>query len=219
MNSKIFQIVVCGTDTDVGKTIISSLLVQGLNAIYWKPIQSGMEDGGDTHKLHEILTLPQKRYLPEKYKFKAAVSPHWAAEQENTVIDPQQIRLPNTKQHLIIEMAGGVMVPLNRNYLQIDLLKEWKLPIILVARSGLGTLNHTLLTLEALKTRSIPTLGIILNGELHKDNPKTLEQFSGIPIIAQLPKLASISAKSLSEQWLNLNLNERLKTAFENHSV
>tara|TARA_Y100001968_G_scaffold68366_1_gene59403 strand:+ start:339 stop:983 length:645 start_codon:yes stop_codon:yes gene_type:complete len=200
------SIIVCGTDTDIGKTIISSLLVQGLNASYWKPIQSGLIDGSDTNRISEILELPSQQIIPELYRFKAPVSPHWAAEKERRWIDPNSLKLPFVKGPLIIETAGGLMVPLNRDFLQIDLIKKWGLPIVLVAKSGLGTLNHTLLSLEALNRRNIPVLGIILNGEIHKDNPNTLEQFGDIPIIAQLPILKEISKKTLAEQWCKQNL-------------
>ena len=212
MNLQNLQLIVCGTDTDVGKTIVSSFLVQGLNAIYWKPIQSGLEDGSDTNRVCEMLNLPQNRWFPERYKFKAPVSPHWAAERENQCIIPSNITVPSTKQPLVIETAGGVMVPLNRKYLQIDLLEHWKIPIILVARSGLGTLNHTLLTIESIKKRNIPILGIILNGPSHEDNPRTLEQFSRVPIIAELPKLQNLSAKQLQEQWIKQKLAKQFKS-------
>ncbi|AAQ00669.1 MULTISPECIES: dethiobiotin synthase [Prochlorococcus] len=215
MNIKSLKVVVCGTDTDVGKTVVSSLLVQGLSGVYWKPIQSGLEGGGDTNRVCELLTLPKERWIPEKYKFKAAVSPHWAAEQEHIIIKPNLLKVPLVNQSLIIETAGGVMVPLTRQYLQIDLLKEWMLPIIIVARSGLGTLNHTLLSIEALTKRKIPILGLIINGPLHKDNPKTLEQFGGVPVIAQLPKLASLSASSLAKEWLKQDIRNRLEQLLE----
>ncbi len=211
MKSKFIKLIVCGTDTDIGKTVISSLLVQGLNAIYWKPIQSGLDEGGDTARVSNLLSLPPSRCLPETYKFRAAVSPHWAAEKENRLIEPSKIKLPIISQNLIIETAGGVLVPLTRNFLQIDLIQKWDLPIILVAKSGLGTLNHTLLTIEALKKREIPILGIVLNGELHEDNPKTLEQLANIPIIAQLPHLNSLSAKKLLEQWVKQDLEKRIE--------
>ena len=155
MNQKLKNIIVCGTDTDVGKTIVSAFLVQGLKATYWKPIQSGLANDGDRGSICRMLNLPSNRWLPESYKFQAPVSPHWAAEIDNTFIDLNQINIPNHKNRLIIETAGGLMVPLNRNWLQIDQLKVWGFPIILVARTGLGTLNHTLLSLEASKTRSI----------------------------------------------------------------
>ncbi len=219
MNFKNLRLIVCGTDTDIGKTIVSSLLVQGLDATYWKPIQSGLEDGGDTKTICKLLQLPPERSLPEKYKFKAAVSPHWAAEKENRIIDPKKLNLPLINKPLIIETAGGVLVPLTRNYLQIDLLKKWMIPVILVARSGLGTLNHTLLSIEALKNRGIPILGIILNGELHPDNPKTLEEFGKVPIIAQLPKFEHLSARVLSEQWTKQGLTSTLSGLISDQSI
>ncbi len=210
MNLQSLKLIVCGTDTDVGKTIISALLVQGLEAFYWKPIQSGFEDGGDAHTVQKLINLPKARILPERYKFKAAVSPHWAAEQEDQLINSQNLKLPIGKQPLIIETAGGVMVPLTRQYLQIDQLKKWMLPIILVARSGLGTLNHTLLTIEALKKRNIPIIGIILNGPLHPDNPKTLEEIGGIAVLAQLPLLKQVSSEVLAKQWKKQKVCERI---------
>tara|TARA_B100001250_G_scaffold396773_1_gene403131 strand:- start:510 stop:1166 length:657 start_codon:yes stop_codon:yes gene_type:complete len=212
MNSDKQHIVVCGTDTDVGKTVVSSLLVQGLKAIYWKPIQSGLEEDGDTGRVIKLLNLEKERYIPEIYKFKSAVSPHWAAEIENKMIDPKQLKIPKLTKPLIIETAGGVMVPLNREWLQIDQLQIWKLPIVLVARSGLGTLNHTLLTLEALRERNIPIMGLILNGPLHPDNPSTLEQIGNIPIIAQLPTFERLTGKELSDEWSKQNLGLRFKS-------
>ena len=205
-------LIICGTDTDVGKTIISTLLVQGLNAVYWKPIQSGIEDGGDTNKVCNILNLSEDRWIPEVYKFQTPVSPHWSAEIDNQLINPDNLYIPLIKKTLIIETAGGLMVPLNRNFLQIEQVKRWNLPVILVARSGLGTLNHTLLSIEAMKRRKIPIKGIFLNGPLHEDNPKTLEQFAKIPIIAQLPILKELSSTSLKEEWEKQNISSKLCT-------
>ena len=211
MNSFSQRIIVCGTDTDVGKTIVSSFLVQGLKGVYWKPIQSGTEEGTDTKTVCKLLDLEPERYLSERYKFKAPVSPHWAAEKESRHIDPNNLDVPNLDKLIIIETAGGLMVPLNRNWLQIDQLKVWGAPIILVARTGLGTLNHTLLSLEALKNRNINVLGIILNGSPHNDNPKTLEQFGDTKILARLPIFEEINAKSLSQEWNKQQLDQKLK--------
>ncbi len=205
------RIIICGTDTDVGKTIVSSFFVQGLKGIYWKPIQSGKEEGTDTKTVCKLLNLEPNRHLSERYKFKAPVSPHWAAEKESRFIEPNNLNLPNLNKLIIIETAGGLMVPLNRNWLQIDQLKVWGAPIILVARTGLGTLNHTLLSLEALKNRNINVLGIVLNGPPHKDNPKTLEQFGETKIIARLPIFEKVSAKVLSQEWKKQQLDQKLK--------
>ncbi len=201
MTPAIPRLIVCGTDTNVGKTVVSALLVQGLGATYWKPVQSGLEGGGDRERLCRLLNLPDERWLPEAYRFQAPVSPHWAAEQENCCIHPNQLVLPAIPGPLVVEAAGGLMVPLNRQWLQIDQLQHWRLPLILVARSGLGTINHTLLSLEALRLRKLPILGLVLNGPSHLDNPKTLEQFSGVPVIAELPPMPNLTAAALAEQW------------------
>ena len=204
------RIVICGTDTDVGKTIVSSFFVQGLKGIYWKPIQSGTEEGTDTKTICKLLDLESNRYLSERYRFKAPVSPHWAAEKESRFIEPNNLNLPDLDKLIIVETAGGLMVPLNRNWLQIDQLKVWGAPIILVARTGLGTLNHTLLSLEALRKRHINVLGIVLNGPPHDDNPKTLEQFGDTKILARLPIFEKISAKVLSQEWNKQQLDQKL---------
>ena len=210
------RIIICGTDTDVGKTIVSSFLVQGLKGIYWKPIQSGTEEGTDTKTVCNLLSLEPNSYLPERYKFKAPVSPHWAAEQESAFIEPSNLKLPDLDELIIIETAGGLMVPLNRDWLQIDQLKAWGAPIILVARTGLGTLNHTLLSLEALKHRNLDVLGIVLNGAPHKDNPKTLEQFGDTKILASLPIFDEVNAKVLSQEWNKQQLDQKLKKYIQN---
>lgn len=204
------RIIICGTDTDVGKTIVSSFFVQGLKGIYWKPIQSGTEEGTDTKTVCNLLNLEPNRYISERYKFKAPVSPHWAAEQESGFIEPSNLKLPDLDELIIIETAGGLMVPLNRDWLQIDQLKVWGAPIILVARTGLGTLNHTLLSLEALRHRNLFVLGIVLNGPPHKDNPKTLEQFGDTKILASLPIFDEVNAKVLSQEWNKQQLDQKL---------
>ena len=126
------RLVVCGTDTDVGKTIVSAWLVQGLKATYWKPVQSGLEGGGDRERVRLLLNLPSERLLPEVYAFTQPVSPHWAAELDQQPLDPERLKLPESTGHLVVETAGGVMVPLSRSWLQIDQLTRWNLPIVLV---------------------------------------------------------------------------------------
>jgi len=205
------RLIVGGTDTDVGKTVVSALLVQGLGARYWKPVQSGLAEGSDSQWVQTRLSLPPERLLKESYRLQAPVSPHWAAEQDQVVIDPQRLSLPSGDGPLVVETAGGVMTPLGRDWLQIDQMCRWGLPLVLVARSGLGTLNHTLLSLEALRNRSIPVLGLVLNGPLHPDNPRTLEQLGGIPVLAQLPRLEPLNAAALQRQWLESDLPNTLR--------
>ncbi|MCP9927981.1 dethiobiotin synthase [Cyanobium sp. CH-040] len=200
------RLVVCGTDTDVGKTLVSAWLVEGLGARYWKPVQSGLEDGGDTAAVQRLLDLPPERLLPEAYRLRTPASPHWAAEIDGVTIEPERLALPPGPGPLVVETAGGLLVPLSRQWLQIEQLRSWGLPVLLVARSGLGTLNHTLLSLEALRLRSIPVLGLVLNGPPHPDNPRTLEQLGGVPVLAQLPTLDTPAATTLRKQWQLLGM-------------
>ncbi len=205
------RIVVCGTDTDVGKTVVSAWLVQGLQATYWKPVQSGLDEGSDRDRIRQLLNLPPERWLREAYAFRRPLSPHWAAECDGAELDPACLGLPPCNSPLVVETAGGLMVPLNRSWLQIDQLQRWQLPVVLVARSGLGTLNHTLLSLEALQHRGIAVLGLILNGPPHADNPGTLEQFGGIPVLAQLPPLNPLDAHALDRQWRQQGLSTKFR--------
>ncbi|WP_216918988.1 dethiobiotin synthase [Synechococcus sp. CCAP 1479/9] len=205
------RLVVCGSDTDVGKTVVSALLVQGLGAHYWKPVQSGLEGGGDTGRVQQLLGLPPERVLPEAYRLTAPVSPHWAAERDGISIDPARLALPAWDGPLVVETAGGLLVPLRRNWLQIEQIAVWGLPVLLVARSGLGTLNHTLLSLEALSRRSIPVLGLVLNGDPHPDNPRTLAALGGVPVLAELPPLDPLDREGLERQWQRSGLARSLQ--------
>ena len=213
MSSCSNALVICGTDTDVGKTVVSALVVQGLGATYWKPVQSGLEGGGDSGRLQALLQLPAERLLPEAYRLQTPVSPHWAAELEGITIDPARLALPAVAGALVVETAGGLLVPLRRDWLQIDQLAAWGLPVLLVARSGLGTLNHTLLSVEALRQRSIPLLGLVLNGPLHPDNPTTLAALAQAPVLAQLPPLEPLTASGLAAQWQAQDLGRTLTAA------
>ena len=213
MSSCSNALVICGTDTDVGKTVVSALVVQGLGATYWKPVQSGLEGGGDSGRLQALLQLPATRLLPEAYRLQTPVSPHWAAELEGITIDPARLALPAVAGTLVVETAGGLLVPLRRDWLQIDQLAAWGLPVLLVARSGLGTLNHTLLSVQALRQRSIPLLGLVLNGPLHPDNPATLADLAQAPVLAQLPPLEPLTACGLAAQWQAQELGRTLKAA------
>ena len=169
------RIIVAGTDTNVGKTIVSSLLVNKLNAHYWKPVQCGdLDTGGDSATVKKLSGIKANRIIPEAYRLKLPASPNQAAAAEGITIDKENLKLPNHEGALVVELAGGLMVPLRDDWLQIDQVKVWNLPVVLVARSGLGTLNHTLLSIEALENRNIKVATLILNGEKHKENYNTL---------------------------------------------
>ena len=207
-----FQFVICGTDTDIGKTLISAFFVRGLNSFYWKPIQSGIESGSDSQVVTKLAKANKTKIINEAYIFKEPVSPHWAAEIDKKVINLNLLNLPNVDGPLIVETAGGLMVPITRNYLQIDQIKKWDIPVILVCKSGLGTLNHTLLSIEALKKRNIKILGLVINGKKHLDNPKTLTEFSSLPIIAEFPYIKKIDSNNLDILWKELKIKNKLIT-------
>ena len=204
------QFIICGTDTDVGKTLISSFFVRGLKSFYWKPIQSGIETETDSQSILRLSGIKKEKILKEAYIFEKPVSPHWAAEIDGKKIDINLLKLPKIDGSIVIETAGGLMVPITRNFLQIDQIRKWNLPVIIVCRSSLGTLNHTLLTIEALKKRNIKILGLIINGEKHLDNPKTLREFSKLPIIAEFPRLNNIDKNNLDRLWKELNIEKNL---------
>ena len=207
-----FQFVICGTDTDIGKTLISSFFVRGLNSFYWKPIQSGAESPTDSQIVKKLTKANKEKIINEAYVFTKPVSPHWAAEIDQKIINFKLLKLPKVNSSLIIETAGGLMVPITRNFLQIDQIVKWGLPVILVCKSSLGTLNHTLLSIEALQKRNINILGLVVNGEKHLDNPKTLIKFTGLPILAEFPYIQKIDSNHLDIIWEELNMKNKLTT-------
>ena len=206
----ILKFIICGTDTDIGKTLISSFFVKGLNSFYWKPIQSGIESQTDSQTVEKLAQVGKEKIIKEAYVFTKPLSPHWAAEIDQKTINLDKLRLPKVQGPLIVETAGGLMVPITRNFLQIDQIKQWNLPVILVCKSSLGTLNHTLLSIEALKQRNIEILGLVVNGEKHLDNPKTLVDFSGIPLIAEFPYIKKMDSNNLDILWKELDIKNKL---------
>jgi dethiobiotin synthase len=193
-------LIVTATDTDVGKTIVSAMLTLALDAIYWKPIQAGTADGNDCQRVATLTGLPEDRFRPERYILREPLSPHRAAELDGLEIDPRRLELPSDippNRWLIIEGAGGVLVPINRRMLQIDLFARWRAPTVLCARTSLGTINHTLLSLEALKRRGIALLGIIFVGEPMPDTERTIVEFGGAKSLGRLPILPRPDATTL----------------------
>lgn len=192
------KIFVTGTDTGVGKTLVCAALMTAFDsAYYWKPVQTGSEEGTDTDWIRSVTGLPKERFLPEAYCFKKPLSPHVASAFEGESIDVNSIRLPQLEGRLIVEGAGGVMVPLNDRHLMIDLMKQLGLPVLVVARSTLGTINHTLLTLLALRNAGLHVSGVIMNGPLNEYNRHAIEHFGKIKVLAQIPPLELISAETL----------------------
>jgi dethiobiotin synthetase len=165
---------------------------------YWKPIQSGLEPATDSETVSQLADLPPGRVLSEAYKFKAPLSPHAAAALEETTVDKSRLALP-ARRPLIVEGAGGVLVPLNREELYADVFQRWNLPVIVVTRSTLGTINHTLLTLEALRRRNIEVLGCIVNGPRNRPNEHAIEQYGNTEVLGVLEPVDNFSPDILNK--------------------
>jgi dethiobiotin synthetase len=194
--------IVSGTDTGIGKTTVAAMLVLALDALYWKPIQSGTQDGTDTQRVRALTLLPDDRFLLERYVLLQPLSPHRAAELDGVAIEPEALMVPAAARTLIVEGAGGLMVPITRRFLQIDLFADWGLPIILCARTALGTINHTLLSIEALRSRRLQLHGLIFVGNDNADNVRTIAEFSGARVLGHVPQLQSIDRGALLDAFV-----------------
>ena len=185
-----------GTDTEVGKTVISAWLMIHYQYHYWKPIQSGM-DSPDTGTVQKITGFDNSFFFPPAYELQQPLSPHESAKRDGIEIELTNFLLPQKEEKIIVEGAGGILVPINEKYFIADIIKLLKLPILLVARSSLGTINHTLLTVSELKKRNLPLQGIILNGERNQSNKEAIEKYSGIPVVSELEPLNTLDKKTL----------------------
>ena len=190
-------IVVTGTDTDIGKTVFAAGLSQSLGARYWKPVQAGLEDGSDSERVAS-LGVPRASILPEAYRLTTPCSPHRAAELDGVTIDPARLDLPDGDGPLVVEGAGGALVPVTRELLYADLFARWGAPTVIVARTGLGTINHSLLTIEALRGRGVPILGVAFVGPANEDSEATICAIGRVRRFGRLPLLDSLDAESLA---------------------
>lgn len=197
---------VTGTDTDVGKSLVSAILMMACAAHYWKPIQAG---SSDTAWVQQLTQLPAPFFCQSVYSLKAPLSPDQAAHREAIKIELKELRLPQ-ENNLIVEGAGGVCVPINSSHCMLDVMKHLALPVIIVARGTLGTINHTLLTIKALRQNEIPIKGVIFNGELNPDNQIAIEQWGNIPTLFHVPFFNKIDTVTLT-QWIKQNqIQDRL---------
>jgi dethiobiotin synthetase len=179
------KLFITGISTDVGKTIASSIIVEALQADYWKPIQAGDLDNSDSHKIKSYISNDKTVIHENSYKLNTPASPHLAAELDGITIDLKQIKEPETQNHLVIEGAGGIFVPINDKDCIIDLIqKDYK--VIVVSRHYLGSINHTLLTIEALKNRKINIAGIIFSGDENKSSESIILNKTGIQCIGRI---------------------------------
>jgi dethiobiotin synthetase len=201
---------VAGIGTDVGKTLVSAILTTQLQADYWKPIQSGDEECLDTTLMRRWLDPSKHKVHQPAYSFKAPLSPHHASRLEGVSIDAHKMIVPDTSKTLIIEGVGGVFVPLSIDLLSIDVFQEWNCRWVIVSKHYLGSINHTLLTIEALKQRNIPILGIIFNGLKNDDSEAAIIQNSKVPFLARLLPEQNFNQQTIQRyalQWRSIMQN------------
>ncbi|MCW8916308.1 MAG: dethiobiotin synthase [Magnetovibrio sp.] len=189
--------IVTGTDTDLGKSVVAAMYTLGLGMNYYKPIQSGTEDETDRQAIKRMTGLGDDRVLDDGVVLSQPLSPHRSAELDNVEINVESIA-PN-REGLVVEGAGGLMVPVNRQTLYIDVFAEWKLPVVLASRTGLGTINHTLLSLEAMRKRGIKILGVAFVGDDNPDNIRTISEMGDVKVLGRVPMMDSINAETLSQ--------------------
>lgn len=200
MSSRFF---VTGTDTGIGKTTVCALLCAALDALYWKPIQTGTREGTDRETVIRLAGLPRERALPERYRFAPPVSPHLAARRAGVRIRLSEIQVPPLprSENLIAEGAGGVLVPINETQFMTDLMRHLRLPALLVSRTSLGTINHTLLSLAALRAAKIPVRGVIFSGPANRENAAAIEKYGRAPIVGRVPRLPALHRTALLETF------------------
>lgn len=192
------RLIVTGTDTGVGKTVFAAALTCALSGVYWKPVQAGLDGETDS----EIVTrLSGRPVLPEAYRFRLPASPHRAAAAENMTIDTAALTLPDTDAPLVVEGAGGLKVPLNKDTLFIDMFAHWGAPLVLCARTSLGTINHTLLSLEAIRARGIPLLGVAFIGDANQDSETVICRIGDVRRLGRLDPVLPLDRVSLARAF------------------
>jgi len=192
------RLFVTGIGTEVGKTVIAAILTEALEADYWKPVQAGDLDYRDTHKVRDLVSNDKSVFHPETHALNHPMSPHAAAERDGVEISLDDFQLPQTENNLIVEGAGGLMVPLNSKDCIIDLIEKLDIEVVLVSRNYLGSINHTLLSVEALQNRSIKIRGIIFNDKENKDTESVILKMTGLKCLGRVEFEENLSSESIS---------------------
>ena len=177
--------------------MFAAALAGALNGYYWKPVQAGLDDGTDAGRVAELGRLPERRILPEAYRFATPCSPHRAAEIEGVAIDVDRLRLPGARP-LVVEGAGGVLVPLTPTLVFADVFARWGVPVVLVARTALGTINHSLLSIEALRARGVTIRGVAFVGDAVPDSEATVARLGNVRRLGRLPLLPRLDSAALA---------------------
>jgi dethiobiotin synthetase len=192
------RIVVAGTDTEIGKTVFSAGLAAVLGANYWKPIQAGLEGETDSQLVVRLGGLSDDRIVPERYRLKTPASPHLAATIDGVRIAAESLDVPDCGgRPLVIEGSGGLLVPLDDTTLYIDVFARWRLPVVLCARTALGTINHSLLSIEALRHRKLDILGIAFIGDGSPESERVICEIGRVRRLGRLPRLSPLTRSSL----------------------
>ena len=197
---------VTGIGTGIGKTLVSAILTEKLKADYWKPVQAGELDNSDTMKVRNLVTNTVSAFHPETYRLTQPYSPHKSAALDGLEIDPQQFVLPQTDNTLIIEGAGGLMVPLNNSFLVIDLIKQLNAEVVLVSQNYLGSINHTILSAQSLKQYQIPVAGIIFNGDKDAYSEDFILQYTGFKHLGHIPNYNAINKATITDAGYHISL-------------
>ena len=200
------QFIIAGIGTEIGKTVASAVLAEALKADYWKPIQSGALDDSDTKTVRRLVSNPITRFHPEAYRLTQPLSPHAAAEFDGIRIELANVKLPETDNSLVIELAGGLMVPLNDRDLNIDWVAQSGLPVVLISRNYLGSINHTLLSVEACRSRNIPILGLLFNGPTVPATETFVLNYTGLPCIGRIKQEETITKELVKRYADKLDL-------------
>ncbi|MBQ9353398.1 dethiobiotin synthase [Phyllobacterium sp.] len=195
------RFVVTGTDTNIGKTVFSAALADALGACYWKPVQAGLEGETDSETVMRLGGIPAGRIIPEAWRLRTPASPHRAARLDNVEIQPELLVPPSIEASLIVEGAGGVMVPLTETVVFADVFSRWRIPVILCARTGLGTINHTLLSLEALRQRAVPVFGVVFIGDEVADTQHIIGALGRVRCLGRLPLLEAVTPEALRQAF------------------
>jgi dethiobiotin synthetase len=198
-------IFITGNGTDIGKTIISAIITEHLEADYWKPVQSGELDNTDTMKVKSLVSNSKTIFHPEQFKLVQPLSPHASAEIDGVEIELEDFKLPSTTNHLVIEGAGGLMVPLNNRILIADLITHFKSSVIVVSRNYLGSINHTLLTIQELRSRDIPIIGIVFNGEHNPQTENFILQYTQLPLLFRVEMEEQIDKQTILKYSRQIN--------------
>ena len=191
--------IIAGIHTGIGKTLCSAILCEALGLDYWKPVQAGDLDNSDSVFIKTHVFNPLCTIHPEAYRLKVAASPHFAAYTEGVIIDDKKMILPKSNNKILVETAGGIMSPLAKNYLNIDLIKQLKLPVIIVSENYLGSINHTLMTIKLLQNAKIPIKGIVFNGDKVQSSIDFILEHTQLPLLFSIPRFNVVNNQTIKE--------------------